>query len=111
MNGMTIHTNVHILSHSPPIHRKIFQRMRNYATYACTTTIRIVLTFSVLAMAFEFSFQPFLILIIAFLNDGTVIAISKDKATPSKLPDTWNLYGIYAMSIVSSLYHSVSIQT
>jgi hypothetical protein len=55
--------------------RCIFQRMRNYATYACATTIRIVTTFSLLACVWQFTYPPFLVLIIAVLNDGTIMTV------------------------------------
>jgi H+-transporting ATPase len=41
--------------------------MRNYAIYACAVTIRIVVSFSILAFAWKFNFPPFMVLIIAIL--------------------------------------------
>ena len=32
-----------------------------------------------------------MILVIAFLNDGTIMTISKDRAKPSSHPDSWKL--------------------
>ncbi|THH17693.1 hypothetical protein EW146_g3157 [Bondarzewia mesenterica] len=49
--------------------RQIFQRMRNYAIYACAVTIRIVVCFSALAFGYKFQFPPFMILVIALTND------------------------------------------
>uniref|UniRef100_A0A453H3Q1 Plasma membrane ATPase n=1 Tax=Aegilops tauschii subsp. strangulata TaxID=200361 RepID=A0A453H3Q1_AEGTS len=50
--------------------RAIFQRMKNYTIYAVSITIRIVLGFMLLALIWEFDFPPFMVLIIAILNDG-----------------------------------------
>ncbi|KAG0307480.1 plasma membrane H+-ATPase [Dissophora globulifera] len=59
--------------------RQIFQRMRNYSAYTCSITIRIVLCFSVMCFAWRFDFPPFMVLILAILNDGTILTISKDR--------------------------------
>ncbi|KAL0397134.1 UNVERIFIED_CONTAM: Plasma membrane ATPase 4 [Sesamum calycinum] len=59
--------------------RAIFQRMKNYTIYAVSITIRIVLGFMLLALIWKFDFSPFMVLIIAILNDGTIMTISKDK--------------------------------
>eukprot|EP00612_Vaucheria_litorea_P006482 CAMPEP_0171470554 /NCGR_PEP_ID=MMETSP0946-20130122/214_1 /TAXON_ID=109269 /ORGANISM="Vaucheria litorea, Strain CCMP2940" /LENGTH=1078 /DNA_ID=CAMNT_0011999947 /DNA_START=47 /DNA_END=3280 /DNA_ORIENTATION=+ len=88
--------------------RKIFQRMLNYATYASATTVRIVTTFGILAVAWQFSFPPFMVLIIAYLNDGTILTISKDNAQPSPTPDAWRLQRIFGMGSVIGLWLTIS---
>jgi H+-transporting ATPase len=88
--------------------REIFQRMKNYATYACATTIRIVTTFALLAIIWEFSFPPFMVLVIAYLNDGTILTISKDFATASPTPDAWRLRDIFIQSFALGLYLTAS---
>ncbi|CEJ04832.1 Putative Plasma membrane (H) ATPase [Rhizopus microsporus] len=50
--------------------RQIFQRMRNYSIYTCSVTIRVVVGFAILCFAFQFNFPPFMVLILAILNDG-----------------------------------------
>jgi H+-transporting ATPase len=65
--------------------------MRNYAIYACAVTIRIVVGFAVMAFAFKFDFPPFMVLIIAILNDGTIMTLSVDRVLPSHTPDSWDL--------------------
>ncbi|GJR27355.1 plasma membrane ATPase 4 [Tanacetum coccineum] len=78
--------------------RAIFQRVKNYTIYAVTITItiRIVLGFMLIALIWKFDFSPFIVLIIAILNDGTIMTISKDKVKPSPLPDSWKLKEIFA---------------
>ncbi|RCH81148.1 plasma membrane H+-ATPase, partial [Rhizopus azygosporus] len=49
--------------------RQIFQRMRNYSIYTCSVTIRVVVGFAILCFAFQFNFPPFMVLILAILND------------------------------------------
>ncbi|KAL6299202.1 hypothetical protein BKA93DRAFT_742750 [Sparassis latifolia] len=88
--------------------RVIFQRMRNYSIYACAVTIRIVVCFAILAFAFKFDFPPFMILIIALLNDGTIMTLSVDRVLPSNTPDSWNLIEIFAYAIAYGLYLTLS---
>ncbi|XP_058108772.1 ATPase 10, plasma membrane-type [Magnolia sinica] len=84
--------------------RAIFQRMKNYTIYAVSITIRIVLGFALLAMIWKYDFPPFMVLIIAILNDGTIMTISKDRVRPSPKPDSWKLNEIFATGIVIGTY-------
>ncbi|EFI27078.1 plasma membrane ATPase [Coprinopsis cinerea okayama7 len=88
--------------------RIIFQRMRNYAIYACAVTIRIVVCFAILAFAYKLDFPPFMILIIALLNDGTIMTLSVDRVLPSTSPDSWNLPEIYAYAVAYGLLLTAS---
>ncbi|WAQ82714.1 hypothetical protein PtA15_3A78 [Puccinia triticina] len=73
-------------------------RMRNYSIYACAVTIRIVVGFAIMAFAFQFDFPPFMVLVIAILNDGTVMTISLDRVLPNSEPDHWDLFSNTANS-------------
>lgn len=84
--------------------RAIFQRMKNYTIYAVSITIRIVFGFMLIALIWEFDFAPFMVLIIAILNDGTIMTISKDRVKPSPLPDSWKLREIFATGVVLGGY-------
>ncbi|XP_057447573.1 plasma membrane ATPase 3-like [Lotus japonicus] len=84
--------------------RAIFQRMKNYTIYAVSITIRIVLGFMLLALIWQFDFPPFMVLIIAILNDGTIMTISKDRVKPSPYPDSWKLAEIFTTGIVLGGY-------
>lgn len=88
--------------------RIIFQRMRNYSIYACAVTIRIVVCFAILAFAFKFDFPPFMVLIIALLNDGTIMTLSVDRVLPSSTPDSWDLAEIFAYAVAYGLYLTAS---
>ncbi|CAF1192354.1 unnamed protein product, partial [Didymodactylos carnosus] len=88
--------------------RQIFQRMRNYAIYTCSVTIRVVVGFAILIFAFKFDFPPFMVLILAILNDGTIMTISKDRVKPSPYPNEWNLFEIFFSAIVYGLYLTAS---
>ncbi|KAK9271639.1 hypothetical protein L1049_002002 [Liquidambar formosana] len=84
--------------------RAIFQRMKNYTIYAVSITIRIVLGFMLLALIWRFDFPPFMVLIIAILNDGTIMTISKDRVKPSPQPDSWKLAEIFTTGIILGSY-------
>ncbi|KAE9396724.1 plasma-membrane proton-e [Gymnopus androsaceus JB14] len=88
--------------------RIIFQRMRNYAIYACAVTIRIVVCFAILAWVYQFDFPPFMVLIIALLNDGTIMTLSVDRVLPSNTPDSWDLTEIFAYAVAYGLYLTLS---
>jgi H+-transporting ATPase len=97
-------TIVHAIRQS----RVIFQRMRNYSIYACAVTIRIVVCFAILAFAYQFNFPPFMVLIIALLNDGTIMTLSVDLVLPSNEPDSWDLAEIFAFALAYGLYLTLS---
>ncbi|WVZ94375.1 hypothetical protein U9M48_040274 [Paspalum notatum var. saurae] len=84
--------------------RSIFQRMKNYTIYAVSITIRIVLGFMLIALIWKFDFSPFMILVIAILNDGTIMTIAKDRVRPSPHPDSWKLKEIFVTGVVYGSY-------
>ncbi|KAL6125849.1 hypothetical protein ACLB2K_073900 [Fragaria x ananassa] len=84
--------------------RAIFQRMKIYTIYAVSITIRIVLGFMLLAVFWKFDFPPFMVLVIAVLNDGTIVTISKDRVKPSPFPDSWKLSEIFVTGVALGSY-------
>ena len=84
--------------------REIFQRMKSYATYAVASTVRITFTFGLLTTIYNWNFPTLLIVIIAILNDGTIMTISKDYAKPSPQPDAWRLPHLFLLAIFYGLY-------
>ncbi|KAG0209023.1 plasma membrane H+-ATPase [Mortierella sp. GBA30] len=88
--------------------RQIFQRMRNYSAYTCSITIRVVLCFSIMCFAWKFDFPPFMVLILAILNDGTILTISKDRVVPSQYPNHWDLKEIFTSAIAYGIYLTAS---
>ncbi|KAK6947535.1 hypothetical protein RJ641_001008 [Dillenia turbinata] len=79
--------------------RAIFQRMKNYTIYAVSITIRIVLGFMLLTVFWKFNFPPFMVLVIAVLND--------DRVKPSPIPDSWKLSEIFATGVVIGTYLAI----
>lgn len=93
--------------------RIIFGRMKNYAAYAAAITIRVVVGFALLAFIWKSDFPPFMVLIIAFLNDGSIMTLSLDTVKPALEPQHWDLtelffcgslYGLYQVASTLALY-------
>lgn len=93
-----------VIIHAVITSRCIFQRMKNYTIYAVSITIRIVLGFLLITLIWKFDCSAFMVLIIAILNDGTIMTISKDRVKPSPLPDSWKLKEIFATGVVLGTY-------
>lgn len=76
--------------------------------YSVAATVRICLTFSILTLAWGFYFPTIAIVIIAILNDGTMLTISKDRVKPRQTPDTWNLLEVFSLAFAFGIYLLVS---
>lgn len=48
-----------------------------------------------------------MVLIIAILNDGTIMTISKDRVKPSRCPDSWKLKEIIATGMILGTYLAI----
>jgi H+-transporting ATPase len=53
-------------------------------------------------------FPTLLVVILAILNDGTILTISKDNVKPSPTPDSWKLKEVFISSISFGLWLSLS---
>lgn len=47
-------------------------------------------------------------MLLAVFNDGAMIALSKDRVTPSQLPNSWKLQNIFIAGMVYGVYLSMS---
>jgi len=88
--------------------RMIFQRMTTYARYTVAMTFRICFTFGLITVIYDWYFPTILIVLLAVFNDGAMIALSKDRVTPSHVPNRWNLYSIFITGMVYGLYLTLS---
>lgn len=48
-----------------------------------------------------------MVLIIALLNDGTIMTLSVDRVLPSMTPDEWNLAEIFAYAIAYGIFLAI----
>lgn len=72
--------------------RRIFQRMRSYAIYRITETIRVLLFMTLSILVFNFyPVTAVMIVLLALLNDGAILSIAYDRARGSARPDSWHM--------------------
>jgi H+-transporting ATPase len=88
--------------------RKIFQRMKSYCIYSISMAVRTVIVFVVLTTVYDWYFPTIGIAILAVLNDGCMISISRDRVTPSEEPDKWNPYRIFIAAVLYGCYLAIS---
>ncbi len=89
--------------------REIFQRMKNYAIYRITETIRVVLFVTVAILVFDFfPVTPIQVVLLAILNDGAILSIAYDRVRGSSQPVRWDLREVLAIATVLGLVGLVS---
>lgn len=81
--------------------RKIFQRMTSYAIYRITETIRVLLFMTLAILVFNFyPVTAVMIVLLALLNDGPILAIAYDNVRYSNKPEAWNMQMVLGISSV-----------
>lgn len=81
--------------------REIFVRMTNYAMYRIAETIRVLLlvTLAVVIMNF-FPVTAIMIVLLAILNDGAILAIAFDRVRGSPRPAAWDMRTVLTIATV-----------
>ena len=85
--------------------RKIFQRMNSYAIYRIAETIRVLL-FMTLSRSWCSTSTPVtaaMIVLLALLNDGPILAIAYDRVHYSNQPEAWNMRLVLGISRILGL--------
>ncbi|PND55212.1 plasma-membrane proton-efflux P-type ATPase [Mycobacterium sp. ENV421] len=84
--------------------REIFERMTSYAIYRIAETIRVLLliTLSIIVMNF-FPVTAVMIVFLALLNDGAILAIAYDRVRGSSKPASWDMQGILVIATALGL--------
>lgn len=84
--------------------RRIFQRMTSYAIYRISETLRVLLFMTLAILVFNFyPVTAVMIVMLALLNDGAVLAIAFDNAHYKNSPDAWNMRSVLGVSTVLSV--------
>jgi H+-transporting ATPase len=93
--------------------RKIFQRMHSYVLYRIAETIDILIFLTLSILIFNFyPMTAIMIVLLALLNDGAILAIAYDKALPDNQPATWDMFVVLGMSTligIASVFGSFDI--
>ncbi|WP_441005994.1 plasma-membrane proton-efflux P-type ATPase [Mycobacterium malmoense] len=79
--------------------REIFARMTSYATYRIAETIRVLLliTLAIVFMNF-FPVTAVMIVFLALLNDGAILAIAYDHVRGSAKPASWDMLSVLTIA-------------
>jgi H+-transporting ATPase len=81
--------------------RKAFQRMNSYAIYRITETIRVLLFMTLSILVFNFyPVTAVMLVMLALLNDGPILAIAYDNVHFAHKPEAWNMRMVLGMSTV-----------
>jgi len=83
--------------------RKIFARLRAYVLYRVAATIQIVLVLSILIYAYDNTLPPIYVILLALVNDVTMLPIADDRASPSALPEIPSMPSIMLASMIYGL--------
>jgi H+-transporting ATPase len=85
--------------------RKIFQRMNNYAIYRISETIRILFFITASIVAFNlYPVTALMIVLLALLNDFSIMTIAFDNVLPSEKPVRWQMRKLLAMSTILGIF-------
>jgi H+-transporting ATPase len=89
--------------------RKIFRRMTNYAIYRIAETIRVLVFLTLAIMIFNFyPVTAIMIVLLAIMNDGAMLAIAYDNVHYSNQPETWNMRQVLGISSILGIFGVVS---
>jgi len=84
--------------------REIFARMTSYATYRIAETIRVLLVIALaILVAGYFPVTAGMIVLLAVLNDGAILAIAYDRARGSAVPTSWDMRRVLTVATAIGL--------
>jgi len=80
--------------------RKIFARLRAYVLYRVAATIQIVVVLSIMIYGYRDTLPALYVILLALLNDVTMLPVADDHALPSALPEIPSMPAIMLASIL-----------
>ncbi len=81
--------------------RITFERMKSYAAYRITETIRIIVFMALSILVFDFyPITAIMIILLALLNDIPILAIAYDRTKIDRHPVRWNMPELLTVSTV-----------
>ncbi len=84
--------------------RRIFQRMNSYAIYRIAETLRVLLFMTAAILIFNFyPLTAVMIVMLALLNDGAILAIAYDNVHYKDQPEAWNMRLVLGIATVLGL--------
>ncbi len=89
--------------------REVFRRMKNYAIYRITETLRIVAFVTVTIVVFGFfPITPIQVVLLAILNDAAILTIAYDRVRASGRPERWDLTEVLVIAATLGFFGVVS---
>jgi len=80
--------------------RTIFARLRAYVVYRMAATIQIVVVLSIFIYGYDVVMNPLYVILLALLNDLSMIPIASDNASPSSAPEIPSMPQILLAALV-----------
>ena len=81
--------------------RRIVQRMNSYAIYRIAETLRVLLFVTLAILIFNFfPVTAVMIVVLALLNDGSILSIAYDNVHYKKQPESWNMRLVIGIATV-----------
>jgi H+-transporting ATPase len=81
--------------------RRIVQRMNSYAIYRIAETLRVLLFVTLAIVIFNFfPVTAIMIVVLALLNDASILSIAYDRVHYKNQPETWNMRLVIGMATV-----------
>ena len=81
--------------------RRIVQRMNSYAIYRIAETLRVLVFVTLVILIFNFfPVTAVMIVMLALLNDGSILSIAYDKVHYKDQPEAWNMRLVLGMAAV-----------
>ena len=93
-----------VIVHAIQQAREIFARMTSYATYRIAETIRVLLLITLAIVVFNFfPVTPIMIVLLALLNDGAILAIAYDRVRGAAKPAAWDMRTVLTVATALGL--------
>jgi H+-transporting ATPase len=84
--------------------RRIVQRMNSYAIYRISETLRVLVFVTAAILIFNFfPVTAIMIVLLALLNDGSILSIAYDNVHYKDQPETWNMRLVLGMASILGL--------
>jgi H+-transporting ATPase len=84
--------------------RRIFQRMNSYAIYRISETLRVLVFVTAVILIFNFfPVTAIMIVVLALLNDGSILSIAYDNVHYKDQPERWDMRLVIGMASVLGL--------
>ncbi len=84
--------------------RKIVERMNSYAIYRIAETLRVLVFVTLAILVFNFfPVTALMIVVLALLNDGSILSIAYDNVESSPTPEVWNMKRVIGIASILGL--------